>query len=364
MDPRALETVRDWEWLLKAARAHGVLPRLARIVRDANGATPDPVRRELHARARESATRSLRLTGDLIRILDACAARGIRALAHKGPALALLAYGDLALRPSRDLDILVDPADVPAGRALLEQLGYRPGPLDPPPAQRRAFLACGSECVYTRDDDIVELHWRILPPYFAMRLPFAELWERRAALPLGGRTIPTLSREDLALALCAHGAQHRWERLEWIADVARLLRPATVDWSVAAQRARRLGGARMVGLALRLAADLLDAALPVACASLAVDPAVGRLAVAVRDDLVRHTPPSRATSLTHRAFHVRVHERLRDRVRYVWQVSITPNLLDWALVRLPAPLAPLYYVIRPVRLAVKYARLLFRPAPY
>jgi len=114
---------------------------------------------------------------------------------------------------------------------------------------------------------------------------------------------------------------------------------------------------------VRLAADLLGATTPAVCAPLAADPAVRRLATAVQGDLFRR-PPTPAISLARRGFHVRVHERWWDRVRYLWQVAITPSPPDWALVRLPAPLAPLYYAIRPVRLAVKYARLFFRPAPH
>src|SRR2546422_6923977 len=54
---------------------------------------------------------------------------------------------------------------------------------------------------------------------------------------VGGRALPTLSPEDLVLALCAHGTHHGWSRLEWIADVARLARAeAAVDWQTVLDR--------------------------------------------------------------------------------------------------------------------------------
>jgi len=361
MDPRRLAAVRDWDWLIATARVHGVLPRLERLVRSTNGATPVAVRRELHARARESAARNLRLAGELLRIVDAFAERGIRVLAYKGPTLAVLAYGDLGLRAFRDLDIVVDPADVAAGRTLLEQLGYHTGPLDPPPSRRNAFLALGSEYPYFRDDgDIVELHWRLLPPYFAMRLPFDELWARRAAIPLGRRTVPTLSREDLALALCAHGAQHHWDRLAWIADIARLLHPdAGVDWHTASERAHRLGGTRMLGLAVRLATALFGIEPPIPCRPLIADRRVIALAAAVVAPLFRR-PPTVEVDLRRRLFHLRAHERLRDRIAYLRYFLTIPNAADWAVVPLPRVLAPLYYLVRPVRLSAKYAIQLVR----
>lgn len=357
--------IGDWDRVRAEAGAHGILPPLTRALDDwAAGAIPAAALLGLREAARASGRRSLRLAGELLAIMDHFAARGVRVLAYKGPTLAVLAYRDLGLRPFRDLDILVDPSDVPVGRAVLEALGYRPGALDPPPGRSRAFIDGASEHPYFRDGgDIVELHWRLLAPCYAGQLPFAELWERRTTIPLGGRAMETLSREDLVLALCVHGASHAWERLEWIADVARLLQlNVEIDWSATVSRARRLGAAHMVGLGVRLATDLLGATTPEVCAPLADAPAVRRLAAAVRHCLFRR-PPTVTVSLARRAFHLSAHERWRDRVRYLWQVTITPSPPDWALVRLPAPLVHLYYAIRPVRLALKYARLLFLALP-
>ena len=361
LDPRRLETVHDWDWLIATARDHGVLPRLERMVRNANGATPEPARRELHARARESADRSLRLTGELVRILDAFSAHGVRALAYKGPTLAVLAYGDLGVRPFRDLDIVVDPAEVDAGRALLEQLGYHTGPLDPPPEQRSGFLALNSEYPYFRaNGDIVELHWRLLPCYFAMRIPFATLWERRATVDIAGHALPTLSREDLVLALCAHGSHHGWSRIEWIADVACLASAESgVDWDTVHLRARQLGGARMVAVALHLGHDLFDMEVPRAMVPLSNSPTVGWLAAWVRGRLFERAPSTDAPPEL-RLFHLGVHQRMRDRARYFFHFARRPGPADWALVHLPRALSPLYYLIRPLRLAWKYGRVLAR----
>jgi hypothetical protein len=49
-------------------------------------------------------------------------------------------------------------------------------------------------------------------------------------------------------------------------------------------------------------------------------------------------------------FHLRVRDRMIDRVHYCQQRAITPNYRDWAALRLPPALAPLYYLLRPVRL--------------
>ncbi|PYO80862.1 MAG: hypothetical protein DMD65_14450, partial [Gemmatimonadetes bacterium] len=47
-------------------------------------------------------------------------------------------------------------------------------------------------------------------------------------------------------------------------------------------------------------------------------------------------------------------ERWRDRLRYCARVALTPTSGDWAWLRLPDALYPLYYVARPIRLIAKY----------
>ena len=77
-----MEDQLDWAWLLDTARPHGILPLLHRYLSaTANGAVPAPVRDALSERADADARRNLRLTGELVRILDAFSAHGVRALA-------------------------------------------------------------------------------------------------------------------------------------------------------------------------------------------------------------------------------------------------------------------------------------------
>ncbi len=164
------------------------------------------------------------------------------------------------------------------------------------------------------------------------------------------------------LVLCAHGAKHLWERLEWICDVAELLRRVPLsDGDGLLERARALGAERMLLLGLRLAVDLLGAPLPERLQrNVAANPVVAALAEQVRERLFRHTPGALPDPWELRAFHLRVRERWRDRARYVWYVVTTPNAADWRIVRLPPSLSVLYYALRPLRLALKTADALAR----
>src|SRR5438309_1209212 len=123
------------------------------------------------------------------------------------------------------------------------------------------------------------------------------------------------------------------------------------------------GAPRMVLLALRLARDLLDAPLPDTVARRAeADGAVARLAAQVQSALFRHTPGPPRDRAELSPFHLRAQERWRDRLRYCARVALTPTPGDWAWLRLPDALYALYYVVRPIRLAVTYGARLIKSA--
>ena len=113
----------------------------------------------------------------------------------------------------------------------------------------------------------------------------------------------------------------------------------------------------MVGLGVFLAHDLLGAPLPEALAELADGEDVRSLARAVYRHLPDESPdPNLGIKLA--PFHLAMRERLRDRARYAAAVLLAPSPLDMEAVPLPPGLYPLYFAVRPVRLATSHARAL------
>ena len=107
----------------------------------------------------------------------------------------------------------------------------------------------------------MELHWRLaandLPPQ-------GDLWQR--AVPCASPRRLGLCPEDLLLHLCVHGCYgHRFViGLRPICDVAEVVRRygGTLAWADVEARARRFGWHRGVYLMLRLAKEMLGAAVP------------------------------------------------------------------------------------------------------
>ena len=304
-----------------------------------------------------SARHSLRLAAEMLRLFDRFAAADVNAVPYKGPTLAARCYGNLALRPFRDLDFFIRAADLAQAERVLAADGYRPAP-NRTPRQEAAARAATNEAVFWRHDDVVELHWAFAPREFPIPLDFDQVRTKLEPVALSARSVPTLCDEHLLLVLCAHGAKHRWERLEWIRDLAELLRRArSLDLPGALERARTLGTERMVLLGLRLAIEVLDTRLPDDIRRrVLADIAVARLAEQARTGLFHHTPGTLYKPWELRPFQLAARERWRDRLRGSASIAVTLTPGDWEWVRLPDRLYALYYLLRPMRLILKYLR--------
>ncbi len=355
----------DWLYLCETAMQHGMAPLVhwqLNAVRPEAG--PAAWREFLQILFARDARRNLSLTAHLLRLLEVFERNGILAVPYKGPTLAVLAYGNLALRNFMDLDLLVATREVAKAYELLVSEGYRPQ-FELAGERGASSSRIPGQYLFTRDNCIVELHTPSTLRYYPVHLDLKRLSERLQHVWLGGREVPTFSTEDLLTILCVHNSKHFWERLQWICDIAELVQvPRAVNWGLAQEEARRLGCERMLLLGLHLANDLLEAPLPeeVLC-RLRANRAVQALAAQVCRRLFRQER-SRPGVLQRFFFRLRMMENSWKGARYCWRLATSPTEEDWKLVRLPAPLAPLYVLLRPLRLIRKYGLgLVRRPEP-
>ena len=113
-----------WQLALDLAEHEGVLPSCVAAIRRAGAPLPEPVSVSLAAIDRELAISSFWWTSELSGILSAFHQGSSPLILLKGPLLAKRLYGDVHLRTSRDLDLLVRASDLRAARALLTKLGF------------------------------------------------------------------------------------------------------------------------------------------------------------------------------------------------------------------------------------------------
>jgi len=353
--------VRDWTALVARAERQGVIPLLDKFLSAHPGAAPAAAVADVRTRARVEAMQSLTLAGELATLTERLERAGVPALALKGPALGALAYGDFALRPQMDVDLLVHPEHVDRALAVLAEAGFTKH-YDLAPGQEAAFRGVEYHHALAGEGGrSVELHWGIIKRQFALRAGESLWWTGTQGVSLGGRTVRTLSNEATIVYLAIHGGKHEWPHVRWIGDIAAVARLAPMDWGAVERASRALGTLRMTRLALALASDVCGAVLPESALRLAMgDDAIPSLVAEVRERLEGSGDPAGFVASTR--FQLALRERAGDKLAFAVSHAVTPNLDDLQTADVPPAWRGIYFVLRPVRLARRWAGMVFTRA--
>ncbi len=255
----------DWTRFRRVVARHRVVGLVNHGLSQAGVDVPPDLRARFAAEASALAQSNLRQTAELLRLDRLFADAGLSMCVIKGTPLGILAYGDLALRHSRDIDILVDRNDVAAALALLESAGYREITKTDAPVALSERLAGHKpiEMLHQKSRIALELHWELLTnPHYLANAPI-----RTETIQIQGSALNVLATDDLFPYLCAHGAGHAWFRLKWLADIGALVAAENDDGVVRLyESAAARGVDRPAAQALLLAERLLATRLPPALA--------------------------------------------------------------------------------------------------
>lgn len=320
-----------------------------RLPREALAVLPESVRQRVAASARETAFRAMQRTAELTRLVQLLEQAGIPVTSVKGPLLARELYGDLGLRHSGDLDLLIPQADAERADGLLRAAGFRRTQPDfeLTPLQLRKYFTVRHEFEYFSADGALrlEIMWRLVNHEHFHR---STLGEAPGEAVIGGRRIAVLPAETAALHLLLHGADHGWFRLFWLLDIALLMQAGKLDWPRLLARAEAVRLERVFWQSVRLAQELLAVALPAGLPAPPQAPVITRLV----DDACRHielTPEEIKTGAAHgwmAAYAWRLQPSWRVRVRLLRPRVVNPA--DWQTLPLPDRWFALYYALWPL----------------
>lgn len=348
----------DWDLVIGNAEYHAVTPLLTRWLAARPEGVPAGVLAALRARYDANALRNVVLTQRLAELLDLLAARGVEAMPIKGPALAISAYGDLALREFGDLDIVVRPAHFDRARELLDRCGYRPL-TQLSAAGERALRASDHHLplVHQETKVMVELHWSLDNGRPGRVLDGEWVWTNARRVSLLGREVPAFSWSALLVYLSVHGAKHCFGRLGWIRDVAGVLAAAPAgELSAAPDLAAAADARRRLALGVALARGMLDAPVrdDLRVSDIAEVAALERKVLAILFGGEEPTLP-RWLGIQLRSF-----DRARDGAGYLWHIIAAPHVADVEALALPDGMRGIYAGMRPLRLLAKYGRRVLR----
>ena len=260
-------TDEDWMQVLYIARAGRVAPLVYyHAAREGLLSTaPSGVAASLRDDYCRTLVQNRRLRTVLTTLLEELGAEGVPVLTLKGLALAHRYYGDAALRPMADIDLLVPRKSVAQASRVLRRLGYAPPSGNGRPtgfnAQTHAVLD-----FMRANSPQVELHWELFNhPTYRAGIPSGVAWSRAGRINLLGHTVLYLASADELRYLCVHfAAEHRLEPLIWAVDIAELVGalPASWDWACFVEETIAARLAKPVALSLRFCQEQLHLQLP------------------------------------------------------------------------------------------------------
>ena len=256
-----------WERFLHIVDRH----RVAGLVHNAlslaePGRVPADVMAAIQQRFQRQTMQCLIAAGEAVRLTALLDHEGIPCITLKGPSLAMLAYGSLALRHCKDNDLLVSRPDVSRAHAILTEAGYRrekPADLIND-RHMRIYMRHRHqfEYVHERSKMQVDLHWRLYENNALARID-PRLLDDTQIISLGaGRSVRTLPDDALCAYLCVHGAMHGWFRLKWLADIHAMLSRSPEAASRALDTCASLGVQRAAQQALQLCHLFWNTPLP------------------------------------------------------------------------------------------------------
>ncbi len=259
-------SVLPWNAIWELAESERVGPLVYHTLRDTPG-VPPPTLQRLHNSYRRTSLHNIVLLRELERALQALADVGVGVIVLKGAALAQTTYGNPALRPLQDIDVLVRRESLAAALRALTACGYE----TPNPETRAGVVvAYENELLLCKPGPVnvpLEIHWSLFDsPYYQYALPMNWFWETSVPLPTANGGARMLGPEAQVLHLCGHLLlHHSGDDLLWLHDIAELLaNHQNLHWDVVLERAAASGLVLPVQRVVERVASEWDAPVPAA----------------------------------------------------------------------------------------------------
>jgi hypothetical protein len=169
-----------------------------------------------------NAAQILKKTSILIKIQTEFRNNGIPVIFLKGPALSQRLFGDVAMRYSWDLDILVQAHNLGKAIELLVNSGYS-GDLNSSLTKKQlAYCLINFQhftFYNTEENSCIELHWHITSLDLLTSINTDTLFLNTEQLIIAGKPIIVLKPEYELTYLISHAAFHAFHRLQWLYDI-------------------------------------------------------------------------------------------------------------------------------------------------
>lgn len=348
--------VDDWNRFIEVStRSFGVCMAYCSLARLGDDSVPTQALDRMRNTARIWAARSLMIESTLLGFMSSCLApSGVRHAFFKGPALARRYYATPASRPCRDIDVLIDHECALEVVSRAKALGYVPDD-EIGPSERDLAAWVRYATVYPMrapNGVLVEIHRSL--DHGEGVLDVNQMLSRTERMLFCGRELAVLSTPDLFVYVCMHHTRHFWSHLHWYGDLDAITRHPEFDPVEVRRIATHTGLLSTVQACLRLndiarTADWpqLDAPGQGTSTQLLARSLECLEGGQAREEELRASRLSSDRAFAWQLSDDRLVNRLRMRLR-----SFLPSFSDYRAWPLPRWLQPVYYLSRPLRIAL------------
>lgn len=274
----------EWQKVVETGKWNRMQTLLLGIL-SANGwrdRLPPAARALLEEGAEQMRRNAAMMSAALRDYLQRAAAQGLQSVVLKGLSLSVNIYGDAAMRPGGDVDLLVRRADVARSLAVLAdmELGqWWPNLLADPYYDRHHLhqQRCSPDLQIW-----FEVHWALDHPYTLLTVDYAAMLDRCTPGTLLDAPVADLSPPDLLLSVAIHLVKHAVYlpavhtqpdlprviladgMLMYYLDAAEVMRAhaQSMDWQRLIELAHGSGAVDIIGAVLQVCSRHLDAPVP------------------------------------------------------------------------------------------------------
>lgn len=247
----------DWNKFLDLAQHHRVYSVIYPKIKVMNESiVPTFVIQALKRQYQKNTFQMLHLSAEMEKVSRLFSENEIRVLFLKGPVLATELYGDISLRTSSDLDILIPIQDLDRAEQILIDEGFEKDEYIKSVLNDWKWRHHHITYFHPNKRIKLEVHWRLNPG--PRKEPnFKELWKRKRKSSITKFPIYILGREDLFLFLISHGARHGWSRLRWLVDIHQIMNQP-INWEKISILLKKYQSFHIGGQAVLLSSHLLN----------------------------------------------------------------------------------------------------------
>lgn len=260
----------DWEDLLRLAARHRVRPLLYKgLMKWEHKATiPVTTITELKKWSFYFATKNLHNSKGLTQLIRTLREQEIEAIPLKGVILSNLAYQDLGVRESSDIDLLIRLEDYTKVKEILHTQGYQSTEM--PTQIEEIYLQYNCEQkfeLFFEEKQIynLDIHWLIGNKMQQLDKNYTDIIKLTTPANLFGIQTNLLTPEGLLLTTCLHhGGKERWRFLKNNCDLFAILKryEQEIDWEKLLQQSHKLKVNNLLLLGLGITSHLFNIKLP------------------------------------------------------------------------------------------------------